>query len=116
MKNGWTHDFTFYAYKTKMSDTIPVTVCHAMHSNEWKYRLSYESNFAGDREWTNDFVFFAFLFDQDNILPLSVGSNSKHMTARVVEGVSAIIICLSTSSHSRHCKVRIQILCAILLV
>ena len=99
-----------------MTDTLPFTVCHAMHSDEWKYRLSYESDFAGDREWTNDFVFYAFPFDQDNILPVSVGSNLKHITARVVEGVSAKTYLFEHVFTSRHCKVRIQILCAILLV
>ena len=87
--NGWIHDFTFYAFKTQMPGTIPFAVGHASESYGWKYRISENLTFAGDKGWTHEFVFYAFPVNPDNILPVSVGSNSRHWTARVVPGVTA---------------------------
>jgi len=87
--NGWNHNFTFYAFKTQVPGTLPYAVGHASSSYGWKYRLSENLTFAGDNGWTHAFVFYAFPVNPDNMLPVSVGSNSRHWTARVVQGVSA---------------------------
>ena len=86
---GWNHNFTFYAFKTQVPGTLPYAVGHASYPYGWKYRLSENLTFAGDNGWTHDFVFYAFPVNPDNMLPVSVGSNSRHWTARVVQGVSA---------------------------
>ena len=72
-----------------MPGTIPYAVGHAEYAHGWKYRLSENLTFAGDQGWTHDFVFYAFPINPENLLPVSVGSNSRHWTARVVAGVTA---------------------------
>ena len=38
--SGWSHDFTFYAYKEQIAGTVPVAVGHAECEHGWKYRLA----------------------------------------------------------------------------
>ena len=79
----------FYAFPHQVPGTIPYAVGHAQYEGGWKYRMSENLTFAGDKGWTHDFVFYAFPVNPETMMPISVGSYSRHWTAKVVAGVTA---------------------------
>lgn len=62
----------FHAFENEMPGTIPIAVGHAEYSGGWKYRVSENSTFAGDKGWTHDFVFYAFPADTTLLMPVSI--------------------------------------------